>query len=58
MFQTSITACVKTYHDGDHLTVRHGKLAITGLFSVVFFQDMARLDSVKFFAELTSSSTS
>ena len=35
MFQTSITTYVKTYHDGDYLTVGHGQLAITDRKSVV-----------------------
>ena len=43
MFKTSIATHVKTDHDGDHLTVGHGKLAVTRPFTVVFFQDMPDL---------------
>ena len=36
-----IATYVKTYHDGNYLTVEHGELAIKRPFTVVFFQDMS-----------------
>ena len=48
MFQVLITTYVKTYHDGDYLTVGHGELVVMGIFSVVFFQDMSRLYNIDF----------
>ena len=38
MLQISITTCVKTYHDGDYLTVGHDELVATGLFTLSFFR--------------------
>ena len=43
IFQPSKNARMKAYRDGDSLTGRHGKSAVTGLFTVVFFQNVPSL---------------
>lgn len=49
--KVSCVHLMKQNHNGDYLTIRHGKRTVSMLLRGVFDQNMAFLDFLKFFAK-------